>query len=196
MLIVIKYEDINGGDDLDINWTDIESIIDNYYEALYRYCYKMLRNKEDAEDLVQETFIKVNKLLVDKKNVELHNNYLYKVAYNQCVNKIKRDKLIKFISFDKSGIENYKHKKDIYFEDNLDEELRKIMYLLKPEERSLLILRAIDDLSYEEISQVMGKTVISLRKQYERTRKKIMKIIEEREEFEDGKISLIRRSWK
>lgn len=40
---------------MEIDWEDLESIIENYYQALYRYCYKMLRNKEDAEDMVKET---------------------------------------------------------------------------------------------------------------------------------------------
>lgn len=178
---------------MEIDWEDLESIIENYYQALYRYCYKMLRNKEDAEDMVQEIFININATLKNKKNVELHNNYLYKIAYNQCVNKIKRNNLIKFISFERSGIEVFQHKKDIYFQDELSEELSEIMLLLKAEERSLLIFRAIDDMDYKEISTIMGKSTASLRKQYERTRKKIRNILKEREDVLDEKISISRR---
>lgn len=179
ILIVYKDEDIQGGDGLDIDWTDIGSIINNYYESLYRYCYKMMRNKEDAEDIVQEVFISINNLLESKKNIKLHNNYLYKMAYNQCVDNIRRSKIIKFISFEKSGMEDLQYKKDIYFEDELSEELTKIMFSLNGEERSLLILKAIEDMNYDEISKIMGKTVASLRKQYERTRKKVMKAFKE-----------------
>lgn len=186
----IKVRALYGGDELDIDWNDLESIIENYYQALYRYCYRMLRDKEDAEDMVQEVFINIDAILTNKRNVELHNNYIYKIAYNQCVNKIKRDKLIKFISFEGAGIEEVQYKKDTYFEDELSEELSIIMSLLKSEERSLLIFRAINDMDYKEISIIMGKSAASLRKQYERTRKKIMKILEEREGVLNERISI------
>ena len=150
----------------------------------------MLRNKEDAEDMVQEIFININATLKNKKDVELHNNYLYKIAYNQCVNKIKRNNLIKFISFERSGIEEFQHKQDTYFQDELSEELSRIMSLLKAEERSLLIFRAIDDLDYREISIIMGKSTATLRKQYERMRKRVKKILKEREDVLNDKISI------
>lgn len=186
----IEVRALQGGDELEIDWEDLESIIENYYQALYRYCYRMLRDKEDAEDIVQEVFININAILTNKKNVELHNNYIYKMAYNQCVNKIKRDKLIKFISFEGAGMENVQYKKDVYFEDEFSKELSGIMSLLKLEERSLLIFRAINDMDYKEISIIMGKPTATLRKQYERTRKKIRKILKEREGVLDEKISI------
>lgn len=175
---------------MNIDFRNIECIINHYYEALYRYCYRILRSKEDAEDLVQEVFIKINNLLEDKKNIEIHNNYLYKIAYNKCINTIRRKKIIKFISFEGSGVEDLYYKKDTYFEDELSEELSKIMSLLKVEERSLLILRTIEEMSYEEISKIVGKTPSTLRKQYERIKKKVIRLIE-KEDIENVKTSFI-----
>lgn len=175
---------------MDTDWKDLESIVENYYQALYRYCYRMLRNKEDAEDMVQEVFFKINTILENKKHTELHHNYVYKIAYNQCVNKINRDKLIRFISFERFDFEKIKCRKDIYFEDELGEGLKTIISFLKAEERSLLIFRAIEGLDYNEISLIMGKSTVSLRKQYERTRVKIQNILKEREDVLDEKISI------
>ena len=175
---------------MDTDWKDLESIVENYYQALYRYCYRMLRNKEDAEDMVQEVFFKINTILENKKHTELHHNYVYKIAYNQCVNKINRDKLIRFISFERFDFEKIKYRKDIYFEDELGEGLKTIISFLKAEERSLLIFRAIEGLDYNEISLIMGKSTVSLRKQYERTRVKIQNILKEREDVLDEKISI------
>lgn len=175
---------------MDTDWKDLESIVENYYQALYRYCYRMLRNKEDAEDMVQEVFFKINTILENKRHTELHHNYVYKIAYNQCLNKINRDKLIKFISFERSDIEKIKCRKDIYFEDELGEGLKTIISFLKAEERSLLIFRAIEGLDYNKISLIMGKSTVSLRKQYERTRVKIQNILKEREDVLDEKISI------
>lgn len=175
---------------MDIDWKNLESIVENYYKALYRYCYRMLRNKEDAEDMVQEVFINIDATLKNNRNIELHNNYIYKIAYNLCLNKIKRDKLIKFISFERTGIEDIQYRKDTYFENELSEELNTILSLLKVEDRSLLIFRAINEMDYKEISMIMGKSTASLRKQYERTRIKMREIIKQREDVFNEKISI------
>lgn len=173
---------------MEVNWTNLESIIDNYCQKLYQYCYRMLRNKEDAEDILQDVFLKINILLSSKKNIELHNGYIYKIAYNKCLNKIKRDKILKFVSFQSTGIEDVQSVKDIYFENELSEELNTIMSFLKAEERALLIFRAIHNMDYEEISMILGKSTVALRKQYERTRNKIQKILKEREDVFGEKI--------
>nr|WP_225942082.1 RNA polymerase sigma factor [Sporosarcina limicola] len=76
----------------------IEDLLSEYHQKIYVYCYNILRNTQDAEDAAQEVFLKA---FQSKKLLEIDNRsaWLYKIAYNHCLNKVKRRNLIEFIPF-------------------------------------------------------------------------------------------------
>lgn len=152
--------------EMDIN----ESLIEMYYDKIYKYCYSMLRNTHDAEDAVQEVFFKAMKSGKVSK-VENQNAWLYKISYFHCMNKIKRQKLLAFIPFIDN--ENSSLAIEIEFED----ELQSILTRLKPEERALIILRIVENYSFEEIAQILDKPSATVRKRYERVKGKIKNLL-------------------
>ena len=149
---------------------ETELLIELYYDKIYKYCFNMLRNTHDAEDAVQEVFIKAIKN-GNLTNIENQNAWLYKVAYYHCMNKIKKQKLLAFIPF----IEN--KSSSISYEHTFDEELQHVLTRLKPEERSLITLRIVEDYSFEEIAQIFNKPASTIRKRYERLKEKIKKLL-------------------
>lgn len=67
-------------------------IINEYQQKLFKYCFYMLQNIEEAEDAVQEVFIKVCEKL-NKYNYKMSfNAWIYKITYNHCINLIRRKK--------------------------------------------------------------------------------------------------------
>ncbi|MEH6943945.1 RNA polymerase sigma factor, partial [Bacillus sp. JJ722] len=104
---------------------------------------------------------------------------LYKIAYNHCLNKIKRKSIINFIPFtEKSRLEDSK-------DEETDFELSYILSKLKPKERALIVLRIIEDKDFTEIAQILGINIPTARKRFERLKLKIQLIIERRLQDEE-----------
>ena len=65
--------------------------LEDKYNKIYRYCYYRVRNKDVAEDLTQETFLRFFESNYQEKGREM--NYLYTIAKNLCINEIKNNVL-------------------------------------------------------------------------------------------------------
>ena len=79
---------------------DIDSIIDQYYERIYKLCLFYLNNKEEAEEILQEIFIKImGKRHTFKGNSAVYT-WIYRIAVNTLLNYLNRKKFLEFISFD------------------------------------------------------------------------------------------------
>ncbi|MFF2755767.1 RNA polymerase sigma factor [Psychrobacillus sp. NPDC058041] len=156
--------------------TKVEELLKEYHKKIYRYCFNILRNAHDAEDATQEVFIKA---FQNRKLVEINNSsaWLYRIAYNHCLNKIKRKKLVEFIPFTEKGLFP---KEDT--NDYSDFELSYILSQLKPKERALIVLRIIEDKDFKEIASILDISIPTSRKRFERIKAKIQKIIERRSE--------------
>lgn len=150
----------------------ITELLQVYYQKIYLYCFSILRNVQDAEDAVQEVFIKAfqNKKLME---IENDNAWLYKIAYHHCLNKVKRQSIIKFISFD-GGASIPQPTTEVYKDAELDDILTK----LKPKERALISLRIIEDRDFTDIALILNISPATARKRFERIKAKIQKIIE------------------
>lgn len=162
-------------DKADSDW--IEPLVEQYYDKIYTYCYRILRNVHDAEDATQEVFI--NAIKNEKiTKAENQNAWLYKVAYHHCMNKIKRKKLLTFIPFmEKKNLQ-------VVYESHEEGTLQYILEQLKPEERALIVLRIVENYSFEEISVIFDISVVATRKRFERVKSKIKKQIERWEQYE------------
>lgn len=162
-------------DVLEGNIASFESIMQRFQKPIYLYCYHMLCDASEAEDSAQEIFLKAYRNL-DKYNPNLpFGTWLYRIAYNQCIDVIRRRKLAKYLPiFYRDDQEN----KDVdrQIEDNyFDEFVHQAMSKLSAEERNLLILRCVEDKSYRELSLILNQSSATLRKKYERSAAKFRK---------------------
>lgn len=159
----------------------IEDLLTEYHQKIYMYCFNILRNTHDAEDAAQEVFIKA---FQSSRLMEIDNSnaWLYRIAYNHCLNKLKRRALIEFIPF----IETNRMKKETSYRDqHSDFELSSILSKLKPKERALVVLRVIEDKDFTVIASILGITTSAARKRFERVKSKIQTIIERRLQDEE-----------
>ncbi|UCH94330.1 MAG: sigma-70 family RNA polymerase sigma factor [Candidatus Aminicenantes bacterium] len=79
---------------------DIDEIIDKYYQKIYKLCLFYLNNKEEAEEILQEIFIKVMKKGSAFKGKSGIYTWIYRIAVNTLINYINRKKIVEFISFE------------------------------------------------------------------------------------------------
>jgi RNA polymerase sigma factor (sigma-70 family) len=157
-----------------------EALVQRYQPRLLAFCRHMLRSQEDAEDVLQEVFAAAyNALLADNRPINARP-WLYRIARNRCLNHLRKPKA--------SGQDSM----DVFERDNgtttaetvhRREEFRQIVVDVQdlPEtQRTALLLREIDALSYDQISEAMDTTVPSVKSLLVRARVNLAEAAEAR----------------
>lgn len=144
------------------------NIVTYYQQSIYGYLFRMINNHQDAEDLTQETFTTAYYKINQLRNVDSFKSWLISIAYTQAQQYFRKKKL-NFLLTEKLKYQqkNFVEDKDHY---DIPDIIRNI---LTPYEISLLILRVVEEMSYEELSSCLNRKPVTLRKQYERIRKKL-----------------------
>lgn len=134
----------------------LENIYLNYKTEIFNYLYRSTLNKQIAEDLTQDTFLKAFKGLNHFRGHCSIKTWLFKIARNTYLNYIekKSNKLEK--SFDQIEFDVIDNTDDF---SNLEEKLliRKVLYQLPEKARTLIVLRDINSLSYREIAEIIDE---------------------------------------
>ncbi|WP_431087495.1 sigma-70 family RNA polymerase sigma factor [Paenibacillus sp. 8b26] len=128
------------------------TIIHTFEKQIYRYCYYILKNREEAEDAVQDIFIKVYQAMGKYHQQVSFSAWFYKVAYYHCLDQIrKKSHWRQMISIQK---EQQQHFND-YHPSGDEREVEELLMNLNSEERNLVLLKAVEQYSFEEIGQIM-----------------------------------------
>ncbi len=169
-----------------------EDIVYKYEKMIYSVAFRMFNDKQDAEDLTQEVFIKLFKSL---KSISKKNNlksWLYTVAYNASIDEIRRRKGKNQISSDdnaESFINTIRSDKPGPEEEAINKEKTRILEnaiaCLGEKHKSLIILRDIDGLSYNEISEITNQSLGTIKSGISRARKNLREILEKSGEIKD-----------
>jgi RNA polymerase sigma-70 factor (ECF subfamily) len=151
----------------------LEEAVGKYGAVLFRYCCGVLCDYHDAQDAVQETFIKAYTKKAAYRRDTNFGGWLYRIAYNTCIS-LLRKKRFRLLA----GGEEAREKADGYTGNPpegrfLSKELVEALLTLSPEERALLFNRALDDLDYRQLAKIHNASEAALRKRYERARKKM-----------------------
>ena len=141
---------------------DLTAVIDQYEEPLIRYAMSMLQNLHDAQDVVQEAFIRFLKQVRDK-DAEIANvkAWLYRVVHNLAVNFLKRKHLPdRFVADEMASKQADEVAPDRQLTLKDDSKVATVMLeTLKEREQQIIILKVIEDKSYKEIASMMNLTV-------------------------------------
>ena len=125
-----------------------EKLIEKHYKRVYTILYSFCKNKETAEDLTQNTFIKVWKSIHRFNGLSRVSTWLYRIAYNTFVDWQRKNRIF-------YNVDEYEIKSEIlYFEDVTE----KILYQVRklPEkQREIIVLHYQHELTYGEISKIL-----------------------------------------
>lgn len=164
-------------------------LVNRYQKKLFVYIYRFVRNKEEAEDLLQNVFFKVYKYCKDFDTNRKFSSWIYRIAHNEAVNYIKRKNIKKFISLEefvstKDRIEtktDAKSPMEVWLRKELRKEMEKAMKKLPDKYREVLEMRYFAEKSYEEISKILKKPVNTVGTLVNRAKRKLEDIISEDE---------------
>ena len=150
-------------------------LIKKYQQRIYWHIRKMVIDHDDADDLVQETFIKVYRNLDSFRADSQLYTWIYRIATNECLNFLKKKKRRFFLPI--GDVENelmQKIDESPYVEgDEIQKKLQKALLKLPEKQRLVFNMKYFDEMKYEEIADITGTTVGSLKASYHHAVKKI-----------------------
>ena len=148
---------------------------------VYNLALKMIKTKEEAEEVSQDTFIKAYKNLSSFKGDSKFSTWLYKIAYRNCLDRVKKNKqkyqtdTINEITINKiestDSILNQINRKE------RAEIMKECLSKLPEDERSLLWMFYFDELSLKEIIEVTNLSASNLKVKLHRARKRLLQVV-------------------
>lgn len=163
---------------LDGNKQAYAHIIDKYKNPLYGTVLRMTKNPHDAQDLVQEAFIKVYEQLGKYDATGSFSSWLYRVAINHCMDEFRKKRYqMKQITIDEEKIINVDHPEIIFLKQEKSRQIERLIAMLPEDERIILLLRYANELSYDEISEFVGVPLSTVRNKLHRAKVKMRNIV-------------------
>ncbi len=155
-------------------------IVEQYQDIVFSIALKVLKNREDAEEMAQESFIKAYKSLHTFKGNAKFSTWLYRITYNNCITEIRKRK-IHFASTDDIEIkdESTEINLDGIPEENRAQAVKKAVEQLPEEQYTLILLYYFEEQSIEEISKVTKLSESNTKVKLFRARKKLYTILNE-----------------
>ncbi len=152
-------------------------LIDKYKVMVYSVAFRILRNHEDTEEIVQDAFVKAFQGLEKFEKKSKFSTWLHRIVYNAAISKTRRKKY-ETNHLDDHMIENYSTDETFENLDQLNHEEQKqlvnvIMRKLEPDESAIISMFYISDHSTEEIAQITGLTQSNVKVKLHRIRGKM-----------------------
>lgn len=148
--------------------TAFAEIVNRYKNPLTNYLFRMLSDYEEAVDLAQETFVRVYFAIERYHTAYAFSTYIYRIATNLAISEIRRKRRRKLLSltglFQSEGNETREYhptdEKSLPDEDLIENErsrtIERAISALPDKYRAPIVLREIEELSYEEIARILG----------------------------------------
>lgn len=154
----------------------IRMVMQKYGEPVYWHARRLLVSHDDAQDAVQETFIKVFRSFHSLKEAKALRSWIYRIATNEALRIIERNKTPRLLteSIDDSAT-------DIAAADYTDYtdleavKLQKAILSLPPKQQAVFNMRYYDEMEYQQIAEAMETTVSTVKVNYHLAKEKIIK---------------------
>jgi RNA polymerase sigma-70 factor (ECF subfamily) len=160
-----------------------EMIVHRYKDPLVNFVYNFVGNRVDAEDIVQETFLRVFKNKHLYRKIAKFSTWIYTIASNLAKTELRRRKRRRILSLSSMGYEDRDYEiSDEYFSpervvegEMKGDQIREEILALPEKFREVVILRDIQELSYEEISKLLKIPVGTVKSRVNRGRIRLQK---------------------
>ena len=139
-----------------------DEIMIRYERQIYRVCYRFVEHREDAMDLAQDVFVKAFEHLPTFRRESTLKTWLYRIAINHCLNHVKKHsqefvQVTEFTSSTKSSAQaELEHQEQ-------RQRFRRLVKRLPPKQKAILELRVNEQLSYEEIAKISGRSISTIK---------------------------------
>ncbi|ULC58943.1 RNA polymerase sigma factor [Flaviramulus sp. BrNp1-15] len=163
-------------------------LVNRYKDLVFTLTLRILKNREEAEEVAQDTFIKVYKSLSKFKGDSKFSTWIYKIAYNTSLDRIKKNKKhindVAINEFTEHEIKTIDNALDKLEQTEQEQAIQDCIALLPGEDSFLLTLYYFEELSLDEISETVGLKPNNVKVKLFRSRKKLATILKQKLEPE------------
>jgi len=161
-----------------------KEIFDRYHKRVYRIAYGMVRQKEDARDIVQEVFTKLFRSIQDFRGKSKFYTYLYRMAVNTTIDHTRKMGKFSAFSLDEEGAfepsgEPEQRPDRIFLRKELEGKLNLALEKLPPDQRMALVLREVEGLSYQEMAEAMGCSIGTVMSRLHYARRRVQTLLKD-----------------
>lgn len=154
-----------------------QKLLSDYQRPLYHHIRNIVLNHDDADDVLQNTFVKVFRYLKDFKGESKLFSWMYRIATNEAITfinqKAKRNGMTSE-ALQSKIVGNLKA--DAYFDGNeIQLKLQKAIVLLPEKQQLVFKMKYFEEIKYEDMSEILGTSVGALKASYHHAVKKIEK---------------------
>jgi RNA polymerase sigma-70 factor (ECF subfamily) len=161
--------------------TAFDELMIRYERQIYRICYRFVNNRDDAMDLAQEVFIKAFEHLGSFRRESSMKTWLYRIAMNHCINHVKKNAR-EFVEITESvGSTRASVHSDMEQREQ-QEQFRRLVKRLPPKQKAILEMRIHEQLSYEEIATMSGRSISTIKASVFFALEKLRKLVKEPKE--------------
>jgi RNA polymerase sigma-70 factor (ECF subfamily) len=171
-----------------------EELVKTYQNKVYMLAYRYMGNEDDANDMSQEAFIKAYRSLRSFKGDASFGTWIYRITTNVCLDELRRRKRkIAPVSLDEPlatldgdvmerEIPDQTFAADVIYErKEFSQNIQLLLDEMKPEHKTVIVLRDVMELSYEEIAAVLDCSIGTVKSRISRARNILQKKLTERE---------------
>ena len=160
-----------------------DEIVREHSARVYRLAYRLTGNQHDAEDLTQETFIRVFRSLASYKPGTFEG-WLHRITTNLFLDMVRRRQRIRFEGLSDDAAERLRGREpspaQVYEDRHFDDDIQTALDALAPEYRAAVVLCDIEGLSYEEIAATLGVKMGTVRSRIHRGRAQLRDALQHR----------------
>ena len=162
----------------------LKEIFDKYHKKVYRIAYGVVRQREEALDIVQAVFIKLFRSIKNFKGRSHFYTYLYRMVMNTAIDHARKTGKQTISSLDQEGSfqpsdDLEKGPERILLQKELEERVKLAMDKLPAEQRAALIFRDVEGLSYQEMAEAMGCSIGTVMSRLHYGRKRIQELLKD-----------------
>lgn len=163
-------------------WRNFAILVDKYETKVFNYVNYLMNNREDAEEMVQDTFVKAYRSLSQFRGDAAFSTWLIRIAHRNCLTHFRKkaplNVSLENVTNSSAGNMVHSPTKSLHLDDR-QQVLNRALAQLKPDERSAVTLFYYQELSLQEICDVTDLTLSNVKILLHRSRKKLLEILKE-----------------
>jgi RNA polymerase sigma-70 factor (ECF subfamily) len=150
------------------NLSSFETIVHRYKDRVYTYILMVVKNEDFANDIFQDTFIKVMTSLKNKKYEERGTliSWIIRIAHNLIIDFYRKEKRLPTVSNEETDYDLFNtprlsdtNMEEIMVKDQIENDVRKLLEILPEEQKQVILLRLYGNLSFKEISELTNVSI-------------------------------------
>lgn len=157
-----------------------ELLVDSYQKRLYWHIRRIVISHDDADDILQETFIKIFRSIENFRSESSLFSWIYRIATNQALDFLKKRAAERSCSIEDLQYDRSSHlEADVYFEgDEIQLKFQKAIASLPEKQQLVFNMKYFQEMKYEEISEILDTSVGALKASYHHAVQKIKNYLE------------------